>query len=91
MKTLEEIKGTLRQQFGVARIAVFGSYARGEQTPTSDLDVLVEFERPIGWRFASLCEALEQILQMKVDVATPGMLSGKPRLWSSVKDDLQYV
>ncbi len=98
MKTIVEIKkilndyrDSLRQRFGVARIAVFGSYSRGDQTPTSDLDLMVEFERPIGWEFVSLCETLEQILQLKVDVATPAMLTAKPRLWRSVREDLQYV
>jgi predicted nucleotidyltransferase len=39
----------LRRRFGVCQIGVFGSYARGDVSPHSDLDILVELERPIGW------------------------------------------
>ncbi|SEV90862.1 nucleotidyltransferase family protein [Thermococcus thioreducens] len=42
-------KEDLRRRFGVSSIAIFGSYARGEETELSDVDILVEFERPIGW------------------------------------------
>ena len=55
MKTLTEIRNIVRQQseilgdkYGVAVVAIFGSYARGEQVEESDLDLLVEFLRPIS-------------------------------------------
>ena len=56
MKTLGEIrrilaqyKPELRARFGVRELAIFGSYARGEATPLSDVDILVALERPLGW------------------------------------------
>ena len=51
MKTLEDIKATLhavmpdlQQRYSIMSLGVFGSYVRGEQTPDSDLDILVEFD-----------------------------------------------
>ena len=48
LKILAEHRDGLRQQFGVKALALFGSAARGEATETSDVDLLVEFDRPIG-------------------------------------------
>jgi len=98
MKTLSEIryalkkhKEALRERFGVRRLAVFGSYARGEATPQSDVDILVVFERPIGWEIVDFHDYLEALLDMKVDLVTPGALKRKPRLWQSVQEDLVHV
>jgi len=73
MKTLNEIRQTLRQhipelreRFGVRRLAIFGSYARGEATPRSDVDILVEFDRPIGWEIVDLHDYLEDFLGIRV-------------------------
>lgn len=98
MKTLDEIreilslhKSVLREQFGVRNLAVFGSYAREEATPLSDVDILVEFERPIGWEIVDLHDYLEAILETKVDLTTPNALKRKPWLWESVQEDLIHV
>jgi len=98
MKTLADIqrilsqhKDILRERFGVRRLAVFGSYARGEATPQSDVDILVEFERPIGWEIVDLHDYLEALLDMNVDLVTPGALKRKPWLWQSVQEDLVHV
>ena len=48
-KVLAEHKGVLRKRFKVKDIGVFGSYVRGEQRKKSDVDVLVEFEEPVGF------------------------------------------
>lgn len=79
MKTLDEIKQILQvqkpylaQQYGVAEIGVFGSYVRGEQRPDSDLDILVELERPSRISLLGLVELqyyLSDLLGVKVDVA----------------------
>ncbi|TKJ44224.1 nucleotidyltransferase [candidate division TA06 bacterium B3_TA06] len=77
MKTLEEIKATLRrhkpllrEKFKVNQIGVFGSYAKGEESQASDVDILVEFNQPIGWEFVDLKEFLEEILGQDVDLVT---------------------
>lgn len=98
MKTLEEIKNILREQknelkerYGVKKIGIFGSFARGEQKEISDVDILVEFERPIGLRFFELADHIEEILGIKVDLLTPNALKQKPLLWQSAAEDLIYV
>ena len=78
-KTLAEIKQILQTQkpylvekYGVTEIGVFGSYVRGEQRPDSDLDVLIELERPPRISLMGLVELedyLSDLLGLKVDVA----------------------
>jgi len=60
----------LRQRFGVTRLALFGSVARDESTSTSDLDLLVEFDRPITlFDLVAVQQRLEQLLGVpKVDL-----------------------
>ncbi|MGH2457831.1 MAG: nucleotidyltransferase family protein, partial [Chloroflexota bacterium] len=61
--------------FGVGSIAIFGSVARDEAATESDVDVLVEFERPVGYfEFFDLEQYLEQILGCKVDLFTANSL-----------------
>jgi predicted nucleotidyltransferase len=73
--TLDELKSRLApfcQRHGVARMEVFGSLARGEQRPGSDIDLLVTF-RPdvhLGWDFFELNKELEDILGCEVDLLT---------------------
>jgi len=79
----DEIRG-----FGVKSIAIFGSVARDEARPDSDVDVLVEFNRrPLGlFEFLDLKMFLEQILGVGVDLATPASL--KERIRPSVERDI---
>jgi predicted nucleotidyltransferase len=98
MKTLEEIRAILiehqqilRERYGVRDLAIFGSYARGEQTRISDVDLLVRLERPIGLKFFELWDYLEEILDLKVDLLTSEALQQKPALWKHVREDLLYA
>ncbi len=68
------------EAFGVRSIAIFGSVARDEAGPTSDVDVLVELARPIGlFRFLDLQEYLERILGRSVDLCTSDALKARIR------------
>lgn len=79
MKSLIEIQRTLREQrpyladkFGVTIVGVFGSYVRQEQRPDSDLDILIELNRPPRISLIGLVELenyLGQVLGVKVDLA----------------------
>lgn len=98
MKSREEIETILRthlpelrEQFHVERIGVYGSWARGDQTEQSDLDILVSLGEPLGLRIVDLHEYLEQLLGVKVDLATEGAVIRKPLLWQSIREDLVYV
>jgi predicted nucleotidyltransferase len=65
----------LKENFKVKSIGLFGSYAREEQTETSDIDMLVEFEAPVGFiKFIELENYLSDKLGAKVDLVTPDAL-----------------
>jgi len=98
MKSLEEIlrilrehKGELAQRYGVQELAIFGSYARKEQTPISDVDILVTLRKPLGLRFFELWDYLENLLGLQVDLLTSNAVRQKPLLWESAQHDLVYV
>ncbi len=83
MLTKEQVLELLREkypylvaEYGVKRIGIFGSYAKGVPDETSDVDIMVEFERPIGFKFVELVEYLEHLLGTGVDVLTPAGLQG---------------
>lgn len=88
MKTVAEIrqilqgqKAYLAEQYGVAEISIFGSYVRGEQRADSDLDILIELERPARISLIDLVELelyLSDLLGIKVDFAVKKNL--KPRI-----------
>ena len=76
--TREKVVGILRKElpyfiseYGVKRIGLFGSYAKGTPTKASDVDILVEFEKPIGLKFVEFAEYIERILGSKTDILTP--------------------
>ncbi len=98
MRTLKEIKDTLaaheeeiRKRYGVVISGIFGSYARGEQNELSDIDILVELEKPIGLKFFELWDELENLLGIKVDLLTIKAVKQKPLLWKSIEEDVVYV
>ena len=74
LRILAEQKGQL-ERFRVRSLSVFGSVARNEATAGSDVDILVEFDRPVGLlHFVRLRRVLEEALGRKVDLVTPGAL-----------------
>jgi uncharacterized protein len=78
LRILAEHKNELTG-FGVKSLSLFGSVARDDAGPHSDVDVLVEFDRPVGiFEFLDVQEYLEEILGRRVDLATPDSLH--PRL-----------
>ena len=98
MKSVDEIRRILRahqpeltKRYHVEEIALFGSYARGEQTDASDLDILVTLNAPLGWEYVDLCDHLAELLQTKVDVSTRGAIDRKPLLRQLIEKDLIRV
>lgn len=78
------------QSYGVERLAIFGSVARDEARPDSDVDILVEFNKPIGlFGLIELRLQLEKILGTSVDVGTIECL--KERMQQEVLDECIYV
>ena len=70
IKILQEHKSELQKKYPVYSIGIFGSYARGEQKPESDVDILVEIHPKIGLGFISLADELESLLHLKVDLVS---------------------
>jgi predicted nucleotidyltransferase len=90
ISTISSIKPVLRDQYNVKKIGIFGSYIRGEQTKSSDLDILVEFEKPISlFRFMDLEEYLEQILSKKIDLVSKKAL--KPRIGKHILEEVMNI
>ena len=76
IRIIAESREQLRFEFGVAGIGIFGSVVRGEQGAGSDIDILVEFERPIGFvRFMRLEKRFGELLGMSVDLVTKKALN----------------
>jgi predicted nucleotidyltransferase len=89
-KTLELLKPDLKERFKVKTIGFFGSYVRGEQKNTSDLDILVDFYETISlFRFIELEDFLSQQLGVKVDLVMRDAL--KPRIKDSILNEAIYV
>ncbi|MFN8179696.1 MAG: nucleotidyltransferase family protein [bacterium] len=96
MKTTQEVVSILRQarpqlsrRFGVTRLALFGSYARGEQRDESDVDVLVEAEPSIGLRFVDLADEIETLLGIRTEVVSRRAIS--PAHWVLIEKELLDV
>ena len=86
LKILKQKDAELTKQFGVKSLLMFGSMARNEATQTSDVDLLVEFNRPVGYfGLFALQEYLEKLLGCSVDLGTPDSL--KPYIKERVKGD----
>lgn len=70
VKKIEAVAPAIRAQFGVTKIGIFGSFARGEQTKSSDVDVLVDFAQGYATlhNFMGLSEYLETLFRRKVDL-----------------------
>lgn len=66
----------LATDYGVKKLGLFGSYMKGTATATSDVDILVEFEKPLGLKFVEFAEELERLLNARVDILTPEGLKG---------------
>jgi len=78
-RIITEQNEMLTQNFGVKALSLFGSVARNEATTASDVDFLVEFDRPVGYfNLFALQDYLESLFNCKVDLGTPDSL--KPRI-----------
>ena len=74
LRRLREALPALRERYGVQRLALYGSFARGVPHTRSDVDLIVQLERPLGLRIAALRHELEQMLGRRVDLATMNTL-----------------
>lgn len=86
---LVENKRRLFDKYHLSALGIFGSYAKNQQTVESDVDILVEFEKPIGIEFIDLAEDLEKLLRTKVDLVSKNGV--KQKYLKRIQQDLTYV
>ncbi len=96
MRTTQDVLDLLRaarpqlaREFGVTRLSLFGSYARGDQHEDSDVDGLGEVDPSIGMRFVDLAERIEALLGIRSDVVSRRAIA--PRHWAHIERDLVDV
>ena len=96
MTTLEGIKNRLTQlkpelaeKYGVSSIGLFGSVVRDDFTPSSDIDIVVDFIKPIGIEFVDMADYIEQVLNRPVDVVSRNGI--KPKYWNVIEPEVVYV
>ena len=86
---LKELKPALYRDYSVREIGLFGSFCDNTYTEESDIDILIELEKPIGWKFFSLELYLEQIFNRKIDLVTKGAL--KEQIRDSILSKVNYA
>jgi len=90
LPSLKKLKGEVAKEYSVKAIGVFGSVARNEQTGESDIDLLVEFSKPLGFvTFMRLENFLSEQLGKQVDLVTSDSL--KPVIRQDVLSEVIYV
>jgi predicted nucleotidyltransferase len=86
---LKLAKPVLLKDYPIRHLALFGSVSRLEDNENSDVDIMVEFDRPVGMEFIHLCYELEKILNRKVDLVSRNGI--KEKYFNELKEDLIYV
>jgi predicted nucleotidyltransferase len=89
IRILKKSKSGLKKSFKVRKIGLFGSYARGDQKPESDLDILVDVDPTIGLGFVTLADELEKSIGIHIDLVSSRAISA--RKIKIIKEDLVYV
>jgi uncharacterized protein len=93
LKLLRNKRSYLSSEFNVKKTGIFGSYAKGSPGDSRDIDIIVEFNGPVGFKFMELTEYLESLLGKKVDVLTHAGLQGirVPRVARSIEENILYI
>lgn len=86
---IKKHKEYIKKKFFVEKIGVFGSYSKSKEGIESDIDILVEFNGPIGWDFIELKDFLENILNKKVDLVSINAL--KSQLKDNILNEVIYI
>ena len=89
-KILQDHKTTLKDKYGVIEIGLFGSYTKGNQKKSSDVDILVEFEKAIDLlTFVQLKNHLSDLLGVNVDLVIKKAL--KPKIGERILSETVYI
>jgi len=88
---LNENFSSFQQKYKIKEMSIIGSYARGEETAESDLDIMVDFYEPIGWEVVDLRDDLEKLFGINIDLILKAGVMQKERLYSGILEDAIYV
>ena len=88
-KELKSLKPELSKRFYVSDIGLFGSITRDDFSDSSDVDIIVDFRKPIGIEFIDLADFLENIIKRKVDLISKNGL--RTNFYSRIEKEIQYV
>lgn len=83
------MKPILYKDYSVKEIGLFGSYSDNSNTEDSDIDILIELEKPIGWKFFTLELFLENIFKKKIDLVTKNAL--KEQIKDQILKQVNFV
>ena len=86
---IKAVKPYLADEFGIEQIGYFGSFANGDYRRDSDVDILVTFNRKIGWKFFDLKDYLEFAIGRKVDLVTERSL--KKQWKQAILQQIKYI
>lgn len=89
LSKLVELKPILYKEYAVKEIGLFGSYSDSSYTEESDIDLLVELEKPIGWKFFTLELFLEEVFNKKIDLVTTNAL--KEQIKDNILKQVNFV
>lgn len=89
LNKLSDLKPILYRDYSVKEIGLFGSFSDDSYTDDSDIDILVEFEKPIGWKYFTLEIYLENIFGRKIDLVTKNAL--KEQIKDRILNQVKYV
>jgi len=89
LSKLTELKPVLYKDYAVKEIGLFGSYSNNTNSEESDIDILIELEKPIGWKFFTLELFLENVFNRKIDVVTKNAL--KEQIKDSILKQVTFV
>ena len=89
IEKLKKIKPFLQQEYAVMSLGLFGSFADGTHTNSSDVDLIVEFEHSIGSQFFKLEKYLEETLDRKIDLVTESAL--KKQIKPFILNQIRYI
>jgi predicted nucleotidyltransferase len=89
LSKLKELKPILYSEYAVKEIGIFGSYATNEAGDNSDIDILIELDKPIGWKYFTLELFLEKTFGRKIDLITKNAL--KEQLKEDILNQVNFV
>ena len=88
-QTLTQLKPELKQKFFVNSIGLFGSVVRADFTEASDIDIIVDFSKPVGMEFIDLADFIEKKLKTKVDLVSKNGV--KAKYFHEIEREIIYV